>query len=349
MFQNGRPGSARGCDSKVKGQSLRCMRDNPDYVEIVLEQLAVPQLMVSGTIVSWSADGHASGYEVSIDGIVISDPEITMTQGICSFDVASVRNTQSDDRKYSIRIVALGDGVAYKNSESSSVEVTIPGTGVEFPKEYVYDKDGNKYSVVAIGSQTWMCENLRTTKFADGTEIPSASGNDFKAYTSAAYVNPYSTAEDVEKFGLLYNWYAATEKNPCPEGYHIPTEADMLVLERFVAPEATDLGTDLSDVPEKAVWCGADAGLATKIKSGLYGFGGSDDYGLALVPGGIYATSLSKDASATTKICVLWLADESPTNTAKGVRRMLQHDKSGSARGCDDLSLIHISEPTRPY
>ena len=92
MFQNGRPGSARGCDSKV----LRCMRDNPDYVEIVLEQLAVPQLMVSGTIVSWSADGHASGYEVSIDGIVISDPEITMTQGICSFDVASVRNTQSD-------------------------------------------------------------------------------------------------------------------------------------------------------------------------------------------------------------------------------------------------------------
>ena len=42
----------------------------------------------------------------------------------------------------------------------------------------------------------------------------------------------------------------------------------MLVLERFVAPEATDLGTDLSDVPEKAVWCGADAGLATKIKPG---------------------------------------------------------------------------------
>ena len=147
MFQNGRPGSARGCDSKVKGQSLRCMRDNPDYVEIVLEQLAVPQLMVSGTIVSWSADGHASGYEVSIDGIVISDPEITMTQGICSFDVASVRNTQSDDRKYSIRIVALGDGVAYKNSESSSVEVTIPGTGVEFPKEYVYDKDGTNIAL----------------------------------------------------------------------------------------------------------------------------------------------------------------------------------------------------------
>lgn len=67
-----------------------------------------------------------------------------------------------------------------------------------------------------------------------------------------------------------------------------------------------------------------------------YGFGGTDDYGLSLVPGGTYATSLSKDASAATKICVLWLADESPTDAAKGVRRMLQHDKPGSARGCDD-------------
>ena len=110
----------------------------------------------------------------------------------------------------------------------------------------------------------------------------------------------------------------------------------MLVLEKFVAPKATDLGTALSDVPEKTVWCGTDAGLATKIKSESYGFGGSDDYGLSLVPGGIYTTSLSKDASATTKICALWLADESPTNAAKGVRRMLQHDKPGSARGCDN-------------
>ena len=336
MFQNGRPGAARGCDSKAKGQSLRCMRDNPDYVAIVLEQLAAPQLTVSGTVVSWNVDGHASGYEVSIDDIRVSDPEITTAQGVCSFDATSVKKAQNDDRKYRIGIVALGDGAAYKNSERSSTEVTVPGTGAEPVKEYVYDKDGNKYSVVSIGTQTWMCENLRTTKFADGTEIPSASGNAFKAYGSAAYVNPYSTAENVEKFGLLYNWYAATEKNPCPEGYRIPTEADMLVLEKFVAPEATDLGTALSDVPEKAVWCGADAGLATKIKSGAYGFGGSDDYGLSLVPGGIYATALSKDASAATKICVLWLADESPTNTAKGVRRMLQHDKSGSARGCDD-------------
>ena len=207
---------------------------------------------------------------------------------------------------------------------------------IVIPEGHVADYDMNLYTEVEIGPQFWLKENLRTTHFADGTEIPSASGDAFKACTSAAYVNPYSTTEDVEKFGLLYNWYAATKKNPCPEGYHIPTEADMLVLEKFTAPEAIDLGSGLEDVPEKSVWCGVNAGLATRLKSGLYGFGGSNDFGLSLVPGGIYATSLSKDASAATKICVLWLADESPTNNAKGVRRMLQHDKPGSARGCDD-------------
>ena len=110
----------------------------------------------------------------------------------------------------------------------------------------------------------------------------------------------------------------------------------MLVLEKYIALEAVDLGDELADVPETSVFRGDAYKLGTKMMSSSYGFGGTDDYGLSLVPGGIYATSLSKDASAATKICVLWLADESPTNAAKGVRRMLQHDKPGSARGCDD-------------
>ena len=64
---------------------------------------------------------------------------------------------------------------------------------IVIPEGQVADYDMNLYTEVEIGPQFWLKENLRTTHFADGTEIPSATGEAFKAYTSAAYVNPYST------------------------------------------------------------------------------------------------------------------------------------------------------------
>ena len=97
----------------------------------------------------------------------------------------------------------------------------------------VADYDGNLYETVVIGEQCWMRENLRTTHYANGTEV--------------SYYNPGSSAEETRIFGLLYSWGAAmngsgvSASNPsgvqgvCPNGWHLPSKAEFQQMTTFLA------------------------------------------------------------------------------------------------------------------
>ncbi|MDP4227430.1 MAG: fibrobacter succinogenes major paralogous domain-containing protein, partial [Bacteroidota bacterium] len=89
----------------------------------------------------------------------------------------------------------------------------------------IKDIDGHLYKMVVIGQQIWMTENLRVSKYNDGTPIPKVTddtewGNTIKGAfcwydnDSAQYDNPY---------GKLYNWYAVSTQKLCPVGWHVPT------------------------------------------------------------------------------------------------------------------------------
>jgi uncharacterized protein (TIGR02145 family) len=100
-------------------------------------------------------------------------------------------------------------------------------------EDAVADYDGNHYDAVHIGNKVWMAENLRTTHYADGIEIPAGNGaiSDSIPYRYA----PDSNANNVEKYGYLYNWPAVmhgaggADANPsgvqgiCPDGWHVPS------------------------------------------------------------------------------------------------------------------------------
>jgi len=87
----------------------------------------------------------------------------------------------------------------------------------------VTDIDGNTYSTVQIGHQCWMRENLRTSHFADGTEIPRLTNHQsWNDILAAAYDYENDTA-----YGFVYNYYAVATGALCPTGWHVPTYNDV--------------------------------------------------------------------------------------------------------------------------
>lgn len=72
------------------------------------------------------------------------------------------------------------------------------------------DADGNVYSAVKIGKQVWMAENLRTTKFNDGSAIPrfaDSTASEAPPSLGYCYYNNMTIDDSIKKFGALYNWY----------------------------------------------------------------------------------------------------------------------------------------------
>ena len=99
------------------------------------------------------------------------------------------------------------------------------------------DIDGNIYNIVTIGTQVWMAENLKTTKYNNGSDIPLKTNSDFWQYTTTQpgycwYNNDEATNKNT--YGALYNWYAVHTGNICPTGWHIPTDDECITLILYV-------------------------------------------------------------------------------------------------------------------
>jgi uncharacterized protein (TIGR02145 family) len=119
----------------------------------------------------------------------------------------------------------------------------LPGPDEELPEipelTEATDLDGNVYPVIRIGDQYWMQENLKVTRFADGTPIdyipkPLDWGNQ----EEAAYCWYANNSENKDSYGALYNRAAAHSGNLCPTGWHVPTKKDF----QYLADYALSLG-----------------------------------------------------------------------------------------------------------
>ena len=104
----------------------------------------------------------------------------------------------------------------------------------------ISDKDGNKYKTVQVGTQTWMAENLKTTRFNDNTIVPLVTNtNDWDNLTGPG-LSWYN--QDSVAYGGLYNWYAVNTGKLCPTGWHVPSEDEWNTLSNFLGGDTISGG-----------------------------------------------------------------------------------------------------------
>jgi uncharacterized protein (TIGR02145 family) len=102
-------------------------------------------------------------------------------------------------------------------------------------EDAVTDADGNTYDAIRIGDQIWTIENLKTTKYNDGTSIPMFSNKfEWQESRTPAYCWYNNDINNKMKYGALYNWYAVKTGKLAPKGWHVSTNEEWTKLEKYM-------------------------------------------------------------------------------------------------------------------
>lgn len=192
---------------------------------------------------------------------------------------------------FTSNLTALTDGTVYYYRAYAT-----NNTGTTYGQEYqfitpVTDIEGNMYKTVKIGTQVWMAENLKATKYSDNAVIPNVTDN---AEWIVLTADAYSWAQNNEAtfkplYGALYNWYAVETGKLCPTGWHVPTDGEFSAMEVSLGMTTEQAnGTDFR---------GTDQGKKMKNTTGwATGSNGTNTSGFTALPAGYrsYITGVSE-------------------------------------------------------
>ncbi|NJK95931.1 MAG: hypothetical protein HC905_14355 [Bacteroidales bacterium] len=196
---------------------------------------------------------NITGVSATGGGNVTSDGGASLTSwGICWNTTGSP--TLADNvsagstNPYTSELTGLSQGTTYYvRSYAANINGTVYGSQVSFTTlnettGTVTDYQGNTYQTVKIGDQWWMAENLKTTKYSNGSDIPLVTNDATWVSLSAPGYCWYNDNEALNKdiYGALYNYYAVETGNLCPAGWNVPTDMDWKQLEMFLGMSQND-------------------------------------------------------------------------------------------------------------
>ncbi len=203
---------------------------------------AAPILSTS-VVTSITQSSAVSGGNITNDG----DSPIS-ARGVCWSTTSNptTANSKTSDGtgagSFTSSITGLAENTLYHarayatNALGTTYGNEVSFTTLQTTGNTVTDIDGNVYHTVTIGTQVWMVENLRATHYRNGNALaPIGDGLTFVFLDTGAY----TTYGDPNIYGMLYNWYAATDyRDICPVGWHIPSDAEWTTLTDFLGGES---------------------------------------------------------------------------------------------------------------
>jgi uncharacterized protein (TIGR02145 family) len=163
-----------------------------------------------------------------------------------------------------IHVSTTGDTLYFGNGQY----IIIPGISAANPPgpNTVTDIDGNIYNSVTIGTQVWMAENLKTTKYLNGDliETTATATLDISSESAPKYQWAYDGNESkAPLYGRLYTYYAVTDSRKlCPTGWHVPIDAEWTILTTYLGNELV-AGGKLKD-SDTAHWHGPNTGATNE-------------------------------------------------------------------------------------
>lgn len=169
----------------------------------------------------------------------IADSKTIDGTGIGSF-TSSITGLTSGTTYYLRAYVTSSNGTVY----GKAISFTTLNSGIVFNPILTYgtvtDIDGNVYKTITIGTQVWMVENLRTTKYRNGDPIPNVTDSSaWSKLTTGAYCIYNNNTNYSTIYGSLYNWNVVKDsRNIAPTGWHVPSDTEWTTLTTFLGGES---------------------------------------------------------------------------------------------------------------
>jgi uncharacterized protein (TIGR02145 family) len=186
------------------------------------------------------------------------------------------------------------------------------------------DQEGNQYRTIQIGDQTWMAENLRTTKYRNNEPILNLTDNtQWANNTTGAYCSYNNNTANDCPYGKLYNWYAVNNANQlCPTGWHVPADAEWNILIANLDPsyKPTEIGVQSDIASGKMKSTGTQYWLSPNT-------GATNSSGFSALPGG-FRTGLGSFSGL--EPCFFWSSTQ--FNTPNAWSRLLFSDNGNLIR-----------------